>query len=273
MADGTALLRAAQGGDGEALDALLRLYQPRVYRFGMKMCRNPQDAEDVLQETLLAAARTLRGFRAAASVSTWLYTIARSFCIKKRRRGVHAPDVVSLDTEDGTDPEPADAAPDPERRLGDRELFAALDAAIADLQPGHREVLLLRDVEGLAAEEVAEITGLGVPAVKSRLHRARKAVRERLAPLLHGPEGPPRPGAGPCGDVAGLLSRHLEGENAAACAEMERHVAACPRCDAVCASLRQTLRLCGSSPAPEVSESLKESIREGMRRVVAARRS
>ena len=75
-------MEAAQGGDGEALDALLRQYQPQIFRFGMKMCRDPEDAQDVLQETLLAAARTLHGFRGASSLSTWLYTIARSFCIK-----------------------------------------------------------------------------------------------------------------------------------------------------------------------------------------------
>jgi RNA polymerase sigma-70 factor (ECF subfamily) len=91
-----ALLRAAQGGDEDALDVLLKRYQPQIFRFGLKMCRDPEDAREVLQDTLFAAARTLHGFRGASSISTWLYTIARSFCIKKRRRGVLAPEVVSL---------------------------------------------------------------------------------------------------------------------------------------------------------------------------------
>jgi RNA polymerase sigma-70 factor (ECF subfamily) len=73
-----ALMEAAQGGDAGALDALLRQYQPQILRFGMKMCRDPEDAQDVLQETLFAAARTLHRFRGASSLKTWLYAIARS---------------------------------------------------------------------------------------------------------------------------------------------------------------------------------------------------
>lgn len=272
--EGDALLQAAQGGDQDALDTLLRQYQPQVYRFGMKMCRDAEDARDVLQETLFAAARTLKGFRAASSVSTWLYTIARSFCIKQRRRSVFAPDVVSLETEAPLAREARDRSPDPERSLADREVSAALDSAIAALEPAYREVLVLRDVEGLRAEEVAEITGLSVAAVKSRLHRARTAVRERLAPFLA--RAAPRPadgGSGACPDVVDLFSRHLEGEiGPETCAEMERHVAACRRCEAACDSLRQTLRLCGSTPAPDVPEELQEFIRKGIRSLVPERR-
>src|SRR5512140_1864895 len=88
----TQLLAAAQGGDPKALDELIQRHQRRVYRFGLKMCRDPEDAKDVLQDTLLAAARGIRDFRGASSVSTWLYTIARSFCIKRRRRSKFAPE-------------------------------------------------------------------------------------------------------------------------------------------------------------------------------------
>jgi RNA polymerase sigma-70 factor (ECF subfamily) len=266
------LLEAAQGGDGEALDALLTQYQPRILRFGMKMCREPAAAQDVLQETLFAAARTLHGFRGASSISTWLFTIARSFCIKSRRRSVFAPDVVSLDTEAPLARAAADTAPDPERALADREVAAALDAAIAALEPGYREVLVLRDVEGLSAAEVAEVTGISVAAVKSRLHRARTTVRGRIAPLLAPAAAQPASGPGVCPDVVALLSRHLEGEiDPEACAEMERHVTACPRCQAACDSLRQTLRLCGVVPSPDVPEALKASIRQGIRRLLAHR--
>jgi RNA polymerase sigma-70 factor (ECF subfamily) len=120
---------------------------------------------------------------------------------------------------------------------------------------------------------VAEVTGLSVAAVKSRLHRARLAVRNRLAPLLAPAAAQPAAGPGACPDVVDLLSRHLEGEiGADACAEMERHVAACPHCRAACDSLRQTLRLCGSTPSPDVPEALKESIRQGIRSFLAERR-
>ncbi|HEY7410908.1 MAG TPA: sigma-70 family RNA polymerase sigma factor [Vicinamibacteria bacterium] len=273
-ADDTLLL-AAREGDPHALDALLKQYQPHVYRFGMRMCGDPQAAQDVLQETLLAAARALRGFRGASSVSTWLYTIARSFCIKSRRRSVFAPEVVSLESQPAAARRAADTSPDPERQLADREIRSALESAIGALEPGHREVLVLRDVEGLPAAEVAEVTGLSVAAVKSRLHRARASVRERLAPLLAAAPGSPAgpAGSGVCPDVVGLLSRHLEGEIAPeACAEMERHVVGCPRCQGACDSLRQTLRLCGSAPLPEVPRELQESIREGIRGLLAERR-
>jgi RNA polymerase sigma-70 factor (ECF subfamily) len=268
-----ALVQAAQGGDSDALDNLLKQYQPHIYRFGIKMCGDSEDAQDVLQETLFAAARTLHGFRGASSVSTWLYTIARSFCIKKRRRSAFAPEVVSLETEAPQAGRARDQAPDPERSLADREVGQALESAIAALEPEYREVLLLRDVEGLSAAEVAEVTGLSVAAVKSRLHRARVAVRDRLAPLLEPAEVQAAFGLGACPDVVGVLSRHLEGEiGPEACAEMERHVAACGRCHTACASLRKTLRLCSATPSPDVPEPLKESIRRGIRSLLSARR-
>jgi len=261
-----ALLDAARQGDGDALEALLKDVQPRIYRFSLKMCGRTEDAQDVLQDTLFAAARTVRGFRGASSVSTWLYTIARSFCIKKRRRSVFAPKVVSLEAEPAAARTATARGPDPERTLADRELGSALQAAIAGLDPDSREVLLLRDVEGLPADEVAAITGRSVSAVKSRLHRARLAVRERLAPMM-APFPPPVPARGHgCPDVLNLLSRHLEGEIAPeTCAEMERHVAGCSLCRSACDSLRETLDLCRTSPPPDVPEPVKESIRRGIR--------
>jgi RNA polymerase sigma-70 factor (ECF subfamily) len=270
--EGEAIVSAARSGDAGALDSLLSRYQPHVLRFGMKMCGDVEDAKDVLQETLLAAARTLHGFRGESSVSTWLYTIARSFCIKKRRRRVHEPKVVSLESEAPRAGEVPDRTPDPERRLATKEVAAALDSAIAALEPGTREVLLLRDVEGLSAAETAEVTGLSVAAVKSRLHRARLDVRERLAPVL-APTPVPGEGEG-CPDVVDLLSRHLEGDiGPETCAEMERHVSACSRCQGACESLRRMLHLCGSVPAPEVPEALKRSIRHGILDVLAGRRA
>jgi RNA polymerase sigma-70 factor, ECF subfamily len=266
-----ALLEAARQGDGDALEALLKDVQPRIYRFSLKMCGRAEDAQDVLQETLFAAARTVRGFRGASSVSTWLYTIARSFCIKKRRRSVFAPEVVSLDAEPRAARTAAAPTRDPERSLAEREISSALQSAIASLEPAVREVLVLRDVEGLPAGEVATITGLSVSAVKSRLHRARMAVRERLAPLL-APAPVPAAPSGACPDVVMLLSRHLEGDIAPeTCAEMERHVADCPRCRSACESLREALRLCRASPPPDVPEALKESMRKGIRALLERR--
>ncbi len=179
----------------------------------MKMCRDPEDAKDVLQDTLLAMARGVRDFRGASSLSTWLYTIARSFCIKKRRRSKFAPEEErSLDTDLAAEARhwspPRATAPD--EALAGRQVERALEQAIAALEPMYREVLLLRDVEGLTAPEVAEVVGASVQAVKSRLHRARLSVRERVAPLL-GVEAPP-PAPERCPDVLMMFSRHLEDE-------------------------------------------------------------
>jgi RNA polymerase sigma-70 factor (ECF subfamily) len=262
--DDQGLLEAARGGDRAALEAFVERHQARVLRFGLKMCRDAEDARDVAQETLLAAARGIARFRSAASPSTWLYTIARSFCIKKRRRSKFAPAaLVSLDGEGGKAAlHVPDYRRDPEQELDDQRLGVGLDAAISALDPKYREILVLRDVEGLTASEVAEVTGLRVEAVKSRLHRARLRVREHLAPLLG---RVPAPASG-CPDALGLLSRHLEDElDPRSCAEMERHLAACPRCAAACDSLRRVLSLCRSSPAPAVPPDLQESVRAGIR--------
>jgi RNA polymerase sigma-70 factor (ECF subfamily) len=267
------LVEAAQAGDRKALEQLLGRHQARVFRFGKKMCGDSEDAEDVLQETMLAAARSLPSFRGASSVSTWLYTIARSFCIKRRRTSKFAPaQLTSLDAE----PSGAAAVPDPRRSpeeaAAGRQLQETLDAAIAGLEPMYREVLVLRDVEGLAASEVAEALELTVEAVKSRLHRARMAVRERVAPMLGlGPEGDvPRPG---CRDVVEIFSRRMEGEiDGSACAELERHLEGCPVCRGRCDSLRATLTLCKRAGETPVPPEVERSVRVALQRFLDTRR-
>lgn len=238
----------------------------------MKMCRDPEDAKDVLQDTLLAMARSVRDFRGASSISTWLYTIARSFCIKKRRRSKFAPDEErSLETDVKAEAKHL-AAPgvDPDEAIAGKQVERALEQAIAGLDPMYREVLLLRDVEGLTAPEVAEVLGVTPQAVKSRLHRARLSVRERVAPLL-GIEldGPAAPGT--CPDVLTMFSQHLEDQiSADLCAEMERHLETCGRCRGACDSLKRTLALCRTSgPAVEVPAAVQVSVRKALRTFLA----
>jgi RNA polymerase sigma-70 factor (ECF subfamily) len=257
------LFEAVRGGDRRALERLIERHEATVFRFGVQMCGDVEDARDVLQETLLAAARTAPEFRGDSSVSSWLYAIARSFCIKKRRRRKDAPArVESLDALlDGEGASVPDERRAPDEALHDRQIGAALREAIAALEPGQREVLLLRDVEGLTAPEVAEVTGLRVEAVKSRLHRARLAVRARLAPLLEPREE--LPAAGDCPDVLALLSRHLEGDVPPdVCTTMEAHLARCPRCRVACDSLKRAVALCRATPAPPVPSELRASIRK-----------
>lgn len=270
------LVDAARAGDRAALERLLERHQGAVYRFGMKMCREPEDAKDVLQETLFAAARTIPGFRGSSSVSTWLYTIARSFCVKKRRTSKFAPEQLErLEAEDGVALQVPDPGRDPEQDTSGRQLQATLDAAIRALDPAYREVLVLRDVEGLSAAEVAEVMGISVDAVKSRLHRARVAVRERVAPLLGAPPAPPvaAPPAPGCLDVVTLFSRRLEGEIAGdTCAELEKHLASCPACRGRCDTLRSTLGLCRSAGAAPVPPEVARSVREALARALEAPR-
>lgn len=257
-----ALLEAARAGDRTAVEVLLERYQARIYRFGLRLCGDPSDAEDVVQETMLAMAKALPSFRGEASLSTWLYSIARSHCVRRRRK---KPPVTELSALDADAPEVEDPAPNAERLAEDRELEAVLQAAIARLPAPDREVLVLRDVEGLTAPEVAKVVGLSVDAVKSRLHRARLKVRARLAPLLEAPDAAPMP---TCPDVLSLFSQHLEGEiSAQVCAEMEQHLAGCPRCEGACSSLKRSLSLCAASPVPEVPPEVQARIRAAVRRL------
>jgi len=268
--DEVALLDRARGGDPRALDALLTKVAPSVHKFGLKLCRDDDSAQEVLQETLLAATRGLASFRGDSTLSTWLYMVAKSVCIKQRRRSKFAPAAL----------EPLDAANDaavsatgstsdrPDQSFERAELGEHLERAIAALEPMYRDVLVLRDVEGLAASEVAEALGLSIDAVKSRLHRARTRVREALAPVL----GAVEPAAPGCPDLMPLLSARLEGDvSADTCRQMEEHLKACPRCTTLCDSLRATLKLCQTAGAshpvpPEVQVSVQQAVREFLAR-------
>jgi RNA polymerase sigma-70 factor (ECF subfamily) len=256
------LLAAARQGDSAALETLLVRYQPHLYRFGLRMCGNVEDAGDVAQESLISMARSVGDFRGDASVSSWLYTIARRFCIKKRRRSKFAPTrEESLDAP-ATDVAQhlADPRPNPEQTATNQELATALTHAIDALEPSQREVLVLRDVEGLSAPEVAKILGISVEAVKSRLHRARVAIREELAPTLGRSPAPPR--GAMCPDVQRLFSQHLEGEiDPSICATMEAHLAQCHHCRDACESLKRTLAICRQLPTPDVPASVAASVK------------
>ena len=257
------MLAAARQGDSAALEALLLRYQPHLYRFGLRMCGNVEDASDVAQESLISMARSVRDFRGDSSVSSWLYTIARRFCIRKRRRSKFAPArEESLDTPGtGVADHLADPRPTPEQTATNQELATALAHAIDRLEPSQREVLVLRDVEGLSAPEVATVLGTSVDAVKSRLHRASVTIREQLAPTLGRPAIAPSRGA-LCPDVLPLFSQHLEGEiDPGVCATMEAHLARCQHCRATCESLKRTLATCRQLPTPDVPASLAASVK------------
>ncbi|MCC7416892.1 MAG: sigma-70 family RNA polymerase sigma factor [Acidobacteria bacterium] len=264
------LLAAARRGDATALESLLVRYQPHLYRFGLRMCGNVDDAGEVAQESLISMARAIRDFRGDASVSSWLYTIARRSCMKKRRRGKFAPvREESIDAPGADAHRLADAAPSPEQSAANREIEAALTQAIDALEPSYREVLVLRDVEGLSAADAAKVLKISVDAVKSRLHRARAAVRREIAPLL-GADSADTPRG--CPDVVTLLSRHLEGDlDPQVCATMEAHLARCGRCRGACDTLKRTLALCRSWATPQVPAPVAASVRTAIQAFLSER--
>jgi RNA polymerase sigma-70 factor (ECF subfamily) len=175
-AESESLLTAAQRGDRAALETLLSRHRKTVFRYGLRYCASTEDAEDAVQETLWAAARAIGTFRRAAAITTWLFAIVRNKCHRMLRSHDHA----DADLADVLDqiPDPARSAEDEAATARIRQILAE---ALARLEPNHREVILLRDVEGFTAPEAADRLGLTVQALKSRLHRAREQLRAEVS--------------------------------------------------------------------------------------------
>ena len=261
------LLELVRKDDPDAVRELLARHAPSVFRFAMKMCRNRSDAEDVAQETLLAAVHGAKDVRQAGSFTTWLYAVARSFCIKMHR-GVKRTSPNHF-VETPTPRESVEGLPDV--RAEAREIGAALDRAIHGLEAKYREVLVLRDVEGLSAAEVADVLGLSVEAVKTRLHRARLEVRASLASLAPGPGTSTGQTALPCRDIGTIFSRYLEGEIApTACEAMQKHVDACTSCSAVCEGLRRSVSLCRRAGTESLSDEMQGQVRRALEAALQA---
>lgn len=174
------LVRRAQADDERAFGELVERYETKVYSLGMKMLRNPEDAEDVLQDTFLRAYRGLKSFKGNSTFSTWIYRITANSALMRLRKK-QLPTVSIEDADEREAPiNIADWAPGPVEQLLNEETRQAMNEAIESLPPEFGQVFVLRDVEGLSNAEVAEILDLSVAAVKSRLHRARLKVRNRL---------------------------------------------------------------------------------------------
>lgn len=255
-----ALLQRVQAGDDDAVEPLLAALQPKLYRFSMAMCRHPEDAEDVLQESLLAVARNVRTLRASEALSTWLFTIARRFCIKKRRKSQFAPSAIDS-LERLSEQERLPQAPEadrPDHQVERATTWKRVHEAIRNLDPERREVLVLRDIEGLRSQEVADVIGITVAAVKSRLHRARAELRDQLAtkPVETKPD---------CPRIREVFSNFLEGDlSAEVCQQMQSHVSKCEICARECDGLKSALLACQTAPA-EVPAAVVERIQNALR--------
>lgn len=196
-----ALLDRYFSGDREALVDLAEQYTPRLYSFGLRMCGNVEDAKDLIQDTLLNVVRYLGRFRGETKLKNWIYRLATSACIRKRRRGKNQPDR-ELSLEDlrpefdkNSPPEVPDWSESPVDQLLTGELRDRLGQAIGQLPPQYRLVFALRDLEGFSTAEVADMLNLTPQNVKTRLHRARAFLRNELWDYYQGQS----PGSNPSG--------------------------------------------------------------------------
>jgi|SRR5579863_239688 len=177
------LVAAAQAGQLEAFETLVERYERKIFRLTLNITQNREDAEDAMQEAFLKAFEHLGEFQGNSRFYTWLVRIAVNQALMKLRK--RRPNQVSLDAdvetgEDSIPREVEDWGPSPEDRYEQTELSGILSQAIGELDPPFRIVFQLRDIEELSTEETAEALGLSVPAVKSRLLRARLKLRQKL---------------------------------------------------------------------------------------------
>ena len=181
--DEALLVSAAKSGDEGAFEELINRYERKIFRLTMNITQNREDAEDSMQEAFLKSFTNLDRFQGDSRFYTWLVRIAVNEALMKLRK--RRPNQVSLDEPINTDDdsifrEIEDWGPSPEKKFAQTELNEILNSVIQDLDPIFRVVFLLRDVEGVSTEETAQILGISVAAVKSRLLRARLKLRQKL---------------------------------------------------------------------------------------------
>lgn len=185
--DDRELLTRAQAGDMSAFESLVGKHEQKVYGLALRMTRSEADAAEITQDTFLSAYQHLSEFRGEAAFGSWVHRIAANNALMRLRRQ-KVVDIVSDELAGPEFTERGSLADGPEsdwsKRADDKiledELGRAIQTATDSLPEGYREVFLLKDVEGLSYEEISEMVGISIPAVKSRLHRARLALREAI---------------------------------------------------------------------------------------------
>ena len=180
------LIRAINSGQFDRFPDLVKRYEQKLYNFSFRMCRDAADAEDAVQETFLNVFRYLKNFRYESKFKNWLYRVAASTCIKKRRKSKFAPkqelsldDFLPQDETEVPDQVPKWALMPLDKLLND-ELLDKINEAIFTLPEKYRLVIVLRDIEGFNTIETAQILNLSEANIKVRLHRARLYLRDRL---------------------------------------------------------------------------------------------
>jgi RNA polymerase sigma-70 factor (ECF subfamily) len=198
----TALVAAAKGGDADAYGRLVAVCQRPLFAYALRLTADPHLAEDLCQEALLKGYRAIGGFSGGSALSTWLYRILHNTWLDHVRREGRSAPLADGAEDDGEDP-PVLAREAVARFHDDTrgaDLRERLEKALAAVSPVFREVVVLRDVQGHAYDEIAEITGTAVGTVKSRLARAR----EQLRALLSDPEAP---GGAPAGAKSAAVKK------------------------------------------------------------------
>jgi len=275
-----------QRGDDEALEQALALLQNTVFSFSMRVCGQREDAEDTMQEVLLKSVAYLNKFDSPKALVVWLYKVAKNRCLMGRRRSKFAPnrelsleelmpdrrELEKLSAEGGINPEGFAIRSEEGGRL--RE-------AIQQLPAQYRIVLVLRDMEGLTDEDVAEITGLRAGTVRVRLHRARLFVRKEVMKAWK-PRAARNIGASPgelkparCKAMFAELSNYLDEQlDDSLCDELERHLDGCGPCKLFLASLEATIEQCRKSPSESPSGKtagrLRKELMKNYSRAVAS---
>lgn len=184
-----ALVERARGKDVAAFEELLARYEEKLYRLAMRFVRNENDAKEILQDVFLSAWRNLAGFEGRAQVGSWLYRVTVNASLMFLRSRNRHPEIAVEDVDPSVMSNVAEHAHhrggdwslQPDEKLQSEELKLHIQRSVDKLPDGLRTVFLVRDVEGLSTEETAELLGLSLPAVKTRLHRARLALRESIA--------------------------------------------------------------------------------------------
>ena len=175
------LIKKAQSGDRASLAEIVKNYEQTIYNFAFKICRDKERAENTMQETFLSLVKNISQFSGNSKLSTWLYTVVSNHCLmlaRSNKKRNHA----SIDDDENSIGESsiADWNVTPEKITENEELKEILDEVINKLPQDYKIVFLLRDIEGLSTEETGKILELSIPAVKSRLHRARGFLRDHL---------------------------------------------------------------------------------------------
>lgn len=180
------LIQSINAGRIDKFHELVKRYDRKLYNFSLRMCRDHSDAEDMVQDTFLNVFRYIKDFRYETKFKNWLYKVAASTCIKKRRKSKFAPEKkLSLDEFRPSDEaEPPDQVPEwamlPLDKVLNEELAGAINRGILSIPKKYRMVIVLRDIEGFSTAETAQILNISPANVKVRLHRARLYLRDKL---------------------------------------------------------------------------------------------